>query len=207
MRRLLIFTSLIAFSALRADDPGESANPHDWIKTEAQWTALKAGEVIVLEATNQSGEKNADHAAMAAILVDAPVDQVWDVVNDQDKAPDYIKTLLSSKRLEEHEGYSLLQQQVKVGFHKVKYIVKHMPSPPSVIHFARQSGDLKSMSGFWRFLPLGDEPEAGTLLIYRLSLEPDFPVPAFLIRKSLSENLPDTLLSVKNEVIRLHGGS
>lgn len=207
MRRFLLFTSLLALSSLRADASDESRNPVDWIKTKAQWTALEAGEVIVLESTGQSDRADADHAAMAAILVAAPVEQVWDVVNDQDKAPDYIKTLLSSKLLEDHGSYSLLQQQVKVGFHKVKYIVKHMPSPPSVIHFARESGDLKAMDGFWRFLPVGEGPDAGTLLIYRLCLKPDFPVPAFLIRKSLSENLPDTLISVKNEVLRIQSES
>ena len=202
MFRTPLLVSLVSLIFLSAAYPDESSTPDFWIKSPDQWASLKAGEVVIIESPDKSDSKDSDHAAMAAILIDSPVIPVWDIVNDQDKAPHYLKTLLSSELLEQHEGYSLIEQQVKVGFHKVKYVVKHMPTPPSVINFSRESGDLKEMAGFWRFIEVGEESEAKTLLIYRLSLKPDFPVPQFLIRKSLSENLPDTLISVRNEVLR-----
>lgn len=203
MRFLLLNVLVLSsFTMLRGE---EASYPQDWIKTPEQWTYLHAGEVILLESSGKAGAKDSNHAAMAAILIDASLEDVWSVVNDQDKAPGYIKTLISSKLVEDHETYSLLEQQVKVGFHKVTYIVKHMPEPQNAIHFQRESGDLKDMGGFWRFIPVVDEEETKTLLIYRLSLKPDFPIPPFLIKKSLTENLPDTLKSVKGEVLRLQG--
>ncbi|MDF2375962.1 MAG: SRPBCC family protein [Verrucomicrobiales bacterium] len=199
--------SLITLVFLSAAMSDETSKPDHWIKTPAQWALLEAGDVIILESTGESETKGSNHAATAAILIDSPVIPVWDVVNDQEKAPNYMKTLRSSKLLEEHEGYSLIQQQVKIGFHKVNYVVKHVPTPPSVIHFSRERGDMKEMNGFWRFIEVGGGEESKTLLIYRLSLKPDFPVPAFLIRKSLSDNLPDTLTSVRDEVLRIRKDS
>ncbi|MDF1658362.1 MAG: SRPBCC family protein [Verrucomicrobiales bacterium] len=194
--------TLVLLLFLSSAFPNDISSPEYWIKTHAHWTSLEEGEVVLLESPDESKPVKTDHAAIAAILIDSPVAQVWDIVNDQDKAPDYMKTLLSSELLEEHEGYSLIQQQVKVGFHQVEYVVRHMPTPTSVIEFERQSGDLKSMNGFWRFIEVGKEGSMQTLLIYRLSLQPDFPIPPFLIRKSLSDNLPDTLISIRDELIR-----
>lgn len=205
LRHCLIGLSCLAlFVSLFGEEP---ASADDWISTTDQWSQLNAGSVLLLESSLQSGEKEANHAATAAILIDAPVEDVWAVLSDQDKAPDYMKTLLSSKLVEQNDSYSLLEQQVKVGFHKVKYIVKHMPEPPVAIRFERESGDLKEMGGFWRFFPVGEQPNTKTLLVYRLSLKPDFPIPPFIIKKSLTDNLPDTLNSVKSEVLRLQKDS
>ncbi len=203
----LLFVGLFFLALTTLLSAEEQPSVEDWISTAQQWSQLGAGSVILLESSGGSDSKEANHAGMAAILIDAPVENVWNVVNDQDKAPGYIKTLLSSELVEKCDTYSLIEQEVKVGFHKVKYVVKHVPEQPIAIHFKRDSGDLKEMGGYWRFFPIGEGEETKTLLIYRLSLKPDFPIPPFLIKKSLSDNLPDTLYSVKGEVLRLQKDS
>ncbi|MEM1441247.1 MAG: SRPBCC family protein [Verrucomicrobiota bacterium] len=201
--RHLTFAASVLLAILSAHaEEVDVDSVENWIKTQEQWDALQKGEVVILNAQAPGESGDSDHSAMAAILIKAPVLSVWEVLNDHDRSPDYIKSLLSSDLKEENEDHSLLQQKVKVGFHKVSYVVKHIPEPHSVIHFERVSGDMKAMDGFWRFFPVGDEESTATVLIYRLSLKPDFPVPAFLIRKSLSDNLPDTLTSVRTEVYR-----
>ncbi len=202
MRTLPAFVLFFQICAAHATDQEPESTVDFWVKTAEQQTALKAGQVIILESIDNSEGGTPDHATTAAVLINAPLSAVWDVVSDQNEAPNYIKTLLSSKVVKEESDYSLIQQRVKVGFHKIDYMVKHIPAPPSIIRFERVSGDLKSMDGFWRFIPISGEAGEGTLLIYKLSLQPDFPVPAFLIRKSLTDNLPDTLISVRDQVIR-----
>ncbi|MDF1824353.1 MAG: SRPBCC family protein [Verrucomicrobiales bacterium] len=183
---------------------GENASPaNDWISSPGQWKELYAGDAILLESSDPPHAKGSRYAATAAILIEASVEEVWNVINDQERAPGYLKSLLSSKSLEDHDTYSLLEQEVKVGFHKVKYVVRHMPEPQTSIHFQRVSGDLKEMAGFWRFISVKGSADTRTLLIYQLSLTPDFPVPPFLVKKSLTENLPDTLHAVNDEVLRL----
>ncbi|MEM6278236.1 MAG: SRPBCC family protein [Verrucomicrobiota bacterium] len=200
-RRLSFLLSIFALSLAPAEET-ETDPLENWIEIPDQWEALHRGDVVILDASAPGEEEKSDHSAMAAVLIEAPVLNVWAVLNDHNRSPDYIKTLLSSSLMEEKEDHALLEQKVKVGFHKVSYVVKHTPEPHSIIHFERVSGDMKSMDGFWRFFPVEGEESPSTLLIYRLSLKPDFPVPGFLIRKSLSDNLPDTLRSVRAEVYR-----
>ncbi|MEM7602566.1 MAG: SRPBCC family protein [Verrucomicrobiota bacterium] len=159
----------------------EALSPDYWITSAEQWGHLEAGEVVLLDASKESGGSGEGHAATAAILIHSPIEPVWNVVNDHDKAPEFIKSLIASKTIEKDTGYSILQQQVKVGFYRVNYMAELRLKPPDLIEFDQVSGDLKSMDGFWRFISVESETGSKTLLIYRLSLKPDFPVPPFLI--------------------------
>ncbi|NNE92693.1 MAG: hypothetical protein HKN23_13685 [Verrucomicrobiales bacterium] len=172
----------------------------DWISTEAQWKHLTDGKVILLEKTEGKNGEKSSHGATAAIMVPAPVKEVWGVIDDKESAPDYIDSLVSAKVIEQTSKHSLIEQKVKVGFNKVKYVVKHVPEAPHSVNFSLHSGDVKDIRGFWKFIPVNDGKN--TLLIYSLSLKPGFPVPGFVIRDSLEESLPEALVAVKGEVAR-----
>ncbi len=178
----------------------EKSAPSEWITTDQQWAALRQGEVVLLD--SNAGGKERGHSATAAILVGAPPKEVWDVVFDGNTAADFQASLVTSTIVERSAEFTLVEQVVKVGLHKVKYVVRQAPAPPSLIDFSLESGELEKMDGFWRFLSVGDPADQKTLLVYRLSLEPLIPIPRFMIRKSITNNLPDTLRSVRDETIR-----
>jgi len=205
MKRLSVFSFFVlsvflAPGVLVPLSAAEDKSAEDWVSTPEQWKKLSKGEVLLL--VSQTDGKGAGHSATAAILVDAPRGKVWDVVYDSDAAAGFQDSLVSSQIVEETESYALVEQVVKVGFHKAKYVVRQKPDRPDAIVFERESGDMKEIDGFWRFFTVVTGDEEKTLAVYRLSLKPDIPLPGFLVRKSIATNIPDTLYSVRDEVIR-----
>ena len=201
--RLCAFLFCLPLTLAAADS--ESAS--HWIKTEKQWSELQTGKVILLDSTLSAEEDVKSHSATAAIIVDAVPDVVRNVVEDGNKAAGFQESLVSSEILERSGDTTLVKQVAKVGFHKVSYIVCQTAENPSFMSFKLVEGDLKQMDGFWRFLPISSDSGTKTLLVYRLSLEPNIPIPGFMIRKSIANNLPNTLVSVKEETLRRADGS
>lgn len=184
----------VSFSALAETSDAAS----DWITDTSQWTALHQGEVVLLD--SETGSEG--HSATAAVLVDAPPSAVRAVVEDGDRAADFQESLVASRVVERTEDSIVLEQTVKVGLQKVTYRVRQYPRSPRLMDFELESGELKEMDGFWRYLPVSDEGETATLLVYRLSLKPLIPLPGFLVQKSIARNLPNTLRAVRDETTR-----
>ncbi len=165
---------------------------------------MENGEVVLLEesskdAADETAAEDEDHGVTAAILIDARPRDVWDFVADKEAAPDYIDSLESAEVIEETEEHVLIRQVMKLGpLPRISYVVKHSPTPPHTVNFERHSGDLKKISGFWKFLPVEDGRKC--LLVYRLSLKPGFLVPNFVVRNSLRKSLPDALRTVREQV-------
>ncbi len=179
--------------------PGDDAT--DYIATGEEWKQLRKGEVILLEISaailKAENAKQDQHAAAAAILVDAPPSAVWAVIADKEAAPEYIESLESATIIEHSAEYQLIEQVMKLGpLPKVTYVVKHTPLPPHTVRFERHSGDLKSITGFWKMLPVDGGSKC--LVVYRLGLKPGFLVPNFVIRNALKKSLPDALRAVRD---------
>ncbi|MCB1062316.1 MAG: SRPBCC family protein [Verrucomicrobiae bacterium] len=201
-----LLPSLFVVAALFAtSSPTIAKSPEETVGDKILWKELNDGKVVVLPLglpllSSEPGDDEDDfHAACAAIIIEAPVKAVWDVIADKEAAPDYIESLQSAKILEEHPDYVLIEQVMKLGpLPKVTYVVKHMPLPPHEVKFERHSGDLESIKGFWKFMPIGDGSKC--LVIYRLSLKPGFFVPNFVIKRSLKKSLPEALEAVRDQV-------
>ncbi len=181
--------------------PKEPDNAADWITASAQWSALQRGEVVLLDSDTDRSDSSG-YSATAAALVAAPPSEVRAVVEDGDAAADFQESLVASRIVKRTEESILVEQTVKVGLKKVTYLVRQYPRSSQLMDFELESGDLKEMSGFWRYLPVANGEKTGTLLVYRLSLKPLVPVPGFLIQKSIAKNLPNTLRAVRDETIR-----
>lgn len=190
---VFIFLASAVLSAYPADSI--SNTPGDYVTKESDWKKLRAGEVIILT----SSKKREEHGATSAILVDAPPKAVWAVIADKEGAPDYIDSLESAKVTKETKDHILIEQVMKLGpLPRVTYVVKHIPKPPHTVLFERDSGDLKEIDGFWKFLPVDQGKKC--LLIYHLELKPGFLVPGFVIKRSLKKSLPDALRAVRDQV-------
>lgn len=177
----------------------------DYITSESDWKKLRDGEVILVEISakilKSERAKEDQHAAAAAILVEAPPTAVWKVIADKEAAPEYIESLESATIIEDNAEYQLIEQVMKLGpLPRVTYVVKHTPLPPHTVQFERHSGDLKSISGFWKMLPVDGGKKC--LVVYRLALKPGFLVPNFVMRNALKKSLPDALRAVRDRALQ-----
>ena len=193
---------VLQFSATLLLFGNEADSARSWITGKEQWSELEAGRAILIDSSISSKENGDSHSATAALLVDAAPDVVRTVVEDGDKAAGFQEALVSSEIIDRTGSVTLVRQIAKVGLHKVGYVVRQTAENPQLMNFELVDGDLKSMSGFWRFLPVPSEEGTRTLLVYRLSLEPNAPIPGFLVRRSIAICLPQTLVAVRNETLR-----
>src|SRR6185312_5143195 len=66
--------------------------------------------------------------------------------------------------------------------------------PPYRMDFHRIGGNLKHEVGSWNLLPSGGD---ATTVVYRVSLQPGFWIPEFLVRRTLQKQLPAALRSLR----------
>ncbi len=200
------FIPLIAASALLlvfADPTCATAQTtaNDIVESKEQWKKLNSDKVIILKNEMGEGKEDDSHAATAAIIVDAPLKDIWAVISDKEGAPDFVKNLKNATIVEQKGNTALVEQTVKIGMLKeVTYVIKNVSNPPNGMTFSRHSGDLKAIDGYWRLYPI--EKGKKTLVVYRLGLKPGFAVPAFMIKNSLKSSLPEALREVRGEVAR-----
>ncbi|MCB1092644.1 MAG: SRPBCC family protein [Verrucomicrobiae bacterium] len=181
----------------RAEESAE-----EYVNDAALWKQLLDGKVVLLSKVPEDdtdGKEEDQHSGTAATIIDAPIQAVWEVIDDKESAPDYIESLQSAKIIERTPEHILIEQVMKLGpLPTVTYVVKHVPSPPHLVTFERHSGDMQVIRGFWKLFTIDNG--AKTLVVYRLSLKPGFVVPNFVIRNSLKKSLPDALRAVSGQV-------
>lgn len=89
--------------------------------------------------------------------IDAPLDEVWAVVEDVLTAPDWQGGLEAITALEhDDEGRPTLVESVSdIKVRQVKTQVRFSYEPPSRLSWSQEKGDLKSVEGFWQLEDLG----------------------------------------------------
>lgn len=162
---------------------------------------LSAGEVLVEVAPDETGE--ADGKIEAAIDIAAAPAAIFAVMTDCARTLKFVEELTVCKVLEvardgsydirEHHSRWLAILPEMVSVFRSDYVGK------SEIRFSRVSGDLKFLQGSWQLQPLADG--AGTRVIYRARVGVDMPLPGFLIRGSLENDIPRLLRSLRAEVL------
>lgn len=107
----------------------------------------------------------------ASIEIDAPIDEVWDVVVDIESAPDWQDGFEDVEVLErDDEGRVLVantESDAKVRMVKTK--LRFSYEKPHLIQWEQEKGDLKSLVGAWELEDLGDGRTRAT---YRLEGDP-----------------------------------
>jgi carbon monoxide dehydrogenase subunit G len=103
--------------------------------------------------------------------IDAPLDEVWAVVEDVLIAPDWQGGLEALTALEhDDEGRPTLVESVSdIKVRKVKTQVRFSYEPPTRLSWVQEKGDLKSVEGSWQLEDLGG---GRTLATYSLDGDP-----------------------------------
>ncbi|MDF1860324.1 MAG: SRPBCC family protein [Verrucomicrobiales bacterium] len=160
---------------------------------------LETGEAVIL-----SGPEGGERKALAAIIVPYPAAAIWEVLDDKESGVEWVDGLRAARVVEEFEGYTLVYQELKVGFlpGTFKYVIRHIPTEfERRIDFRRESGAFKSVDGYWILSPMEDPSR--TLVLYQLHIDPGVPIPAVVIRNSLQKTLPNALTGLRQQVAKV----
>jgi hypothetical protein len=107
----------------------------------------------------------------ASAEIDAPVDEVWAVVEDVLTAPDWQGGLVAMSALErDADGRpTLVETENDIKVRHVKTRVRFRYEPPTRLSWTQEKGDLKSVEGSWTLDDLG---EGRTRATYMLDSDP-----------------------------------
>lgn len=103
--------------------------------------------------------------------IDAPLQEVWAVVEDVVSAPDWQGGLVSITPLEhDSEGRpTLVESENDIKVRHVKTQVRFAYDPPTRLSWTQEKGDLKSVEGAWVLEDLGNGRTKAT---YELDSDP-----------------------------------
>ena len=107
----------------------------------------------------------------ATAEIDAPIDEVWAVVEDVLTAPDWQGGLVAIRPLERDESGrpTLVESESDIKVRHVKTQVRFRYEPPTRLSWTQEKGDLKSVDGSWALEDLG---EGRTRATYALDSDP-----------------------------------
>jgi ribosome-associated toxin RatA of RatAB toxin-antitoxin module len=107
----------------------------------------------------------------ASAEIDAPVDEVWSVVEDVLTAPDWQGGVVAISALERdaENRATLVEIENDVKVRHVKTQVRFHYQPPTVLSWEQEKGDLKSVTGSWELEDLG---QGRTRATYSLDSDP-----------------------------------
>jgi ribosome-associated toxin RatA of RatAB toxin-antitoxin module len=132
--------------------------------------------------------------------IDAPVDQVWAVVEDVEKAPEWQGGLKALHALErDGRGRAIrCESDTDVKVRTVKSTVRISYDRPTRVIMDQEKGELKSLHGGWQLEDLGGERTRAT---YSLDVELGR-ILGMVIRGPLIDVLRDVLIGARADELK-----
>jgi ribosome-associated toxin RatA of RatAB toxin-antitoxin module len=182
--------ALVGWTAIFATLTGSAcAQDVDWLDHDV----LAAGEVLVDFGTD---ERFRGHIR-TAVLIDAAAENIWAVISDCPRAPEFVPTVQACDLQEaERDGAQIYRQRVKLAWFipSFEHDFRLAYEPYSRIDVSHVSGPMKVLDGTWWLIP---DDDAGIILIYSLMIEPEFPRPDFILGRMLQGGIPVALTGVR----------
>jgi ribosome-associated toxin RatA of RatAB toxin-antitoxin module len=99
--------------------------------------------------------------------IDAPIDQVWALVEDVEAAPDWQGGLNGLRALDrDAQGRpTLCEAAADIKVRTVKSEVRFTYDGPTLLSWTQEKGELKSVDGRWELEDLGDDRTRATYAI------------------------------------------
>jgi len=96
--------------------------------------------------------------------IDAPLDKVWALVEEVEKAPEWQGGLEGMHAIErDSEGRATLCESASDGkVRTIKSTVRFEYDPPGLLRWTQEKGELKSVDGRWELKDLGGERTRAT---------------------------------------------
>ena len=100
----------------------------------------------------------ADLSGSHTLEIDAPIERVFEIAADVERAPEWQGAMKSARALsyDEDGRPTLVESEIDSGVAKHKLVLRFSYAEPDGLRWTRESGDLKSLDGSWAFEDLGD---------------------------------------------------
>lgn len=166
--------------------------------TPAVRVKLDAGKAVIVKNTVEDAGAKVISNSGAMIVVNKPVDAVWQVIKDFEKLPEFIPRMISSEKYYEKDGVVGIRQALKILWKKVNYnVLQREDVENHTLTFEldkSQQNDIAETRGQWILRPYGEDK---CLAVYTLALDTGMPVPRFIQNMLLRQDLPGTLDAIK----------
>ena len=134
---------------------------------------------------------------MAAILIDSPVERVFEVLTDVSKFHLFMPSVERVEIIEEREHLQIVKFHVKKAFISFSYALKREIDRENFeIKWINYDDTFQLIRGFWRLKPFGEK----TMALYYTYLKPGFIIPQVIVDYLEEKSLPDMLIAVKNRI-------
>jgi ribosome-associated toxin RatA of RatAB toxin-antitoxin module len=180
-------------------DPSSAFSPQDW-------SALQGGGV--LHSTSQRSESRDDLSASstAASLVPRPPSEVWAVLTDFERWPEFMP-LLRETRVERRQGAKLwVAQKFRVLLYPMRHTTVYQLEPNAGRLDWRldleEPHDIAASEGHWELVAV--DGGRATLVRYEAKMSAGRAVPEFLERMLRERSLAQMLDGLRSEVLRRH---
>lgn len=136
----------------------------------------------------------------ASADIDAPIDEVWAVIEDVESAPEWQKGMNSMQAIERdgEDRAELCVTESDAGVKAVKTHVRFSYDPPRKLSWRQEKGDLKSLEGSWTLEEIGDGRTRAT---YALHGDPGR-VLGMLIRGPVEGKVRDVLVNGRPDELK-----
>ena len=194
-RCLLALATAIA-GAANAQSEGPAEIP-GWIDRER----LGSGEVLFQTVPEARGTVTIE----LAVRIDAEWQAIWQVVTACEISPEYVPHVVSCSAIDPESigepavtdgSVAFYEQIVKPAFFlpRFEHVFRLEYFPPERIEVSHISGPLDRMEGRWRLIPADD---GSMVVIQKLTVKPNFPVPRFFVRNTLERDMPPVLAEIR----------
>lgn len=197
-----VFSSILSIS-LFLFSSGAAGQTEDSDSTDEAMERLRAGEILVENArTDESGG-----SVRVQALMHGNLNEFWAYIASCESVFSYVDGMRACELISVEKGEGMdtttLSQSVKKSWivPRIDYTMEVQRYPMEKIDFRLLEGDLKEMDGGWQFEVLPGE--RGIIVTHEIHVRPSFPVPRWLIRRSMRKDIPDMLACLRG----LTGGS
>ena len=185
----------IADSAVTAD-PYSAGSLLASVDDQETQTRLENGEVVV-----DLVEDGETKFVVGKILIDQPPAVVWPIlVNPFEFAGKICPRMKKCDVLQDEPNISVLQCSIYVCFMfpTISYTVESKYDPVNMVEFKRIGGCLRDFRGCWILRP--QKEGARTEVLYSMFVDPGIPLPKWIVREGVKNELPHTLTGLRQRV-------
>lgn len=159
---------------------------------------LKSGQVLQTSLTKQlrKGLKGSE----SKILIDAPVEKVWEVIDNKENLPKFIPQVKNAKVIEENADIQKVDTTIELCklLPTFKYnLLFDMSEKYRRMKFKKTGGAFKELFGYFETIPYGEK----TIFAYRVYSDPGFYIPE-VISQALRGDAKEIMKSIKREAER-----
>jgi ribosome-associated toxin RatA of RatAB toxin-antitoxin module len=176
-----------------------SLAPHQGLCSQSDTTSLAEGVKITEE--KMSGGRI---AIQAVFRIDAPPDQIYRILRDVSRFPEFMPGTREVKILESGEGYQVASFLGDGGLLGSAVVMRReLADPERRISWTLVEGRARELKGFW--LVQESEEQGASLVTYLNYVDAGVLVPGAIVRECLKKDIPPMVVALRKRV--LSGGT